>query len=70
MVFEMSIPEIREANKWIKNHNKTCILIKNNISATIGGAITYTFTPTGLGMACGVQCACGESHECTDVSHW
>lgn len=68
--FEMTDIEAREASNWIKEHNKTCVLIKENIHAAIGGAITYTFTPTSLGMACGVRCACGESHECTDVSDW
>ncbi len=70
MKFEMSSIEWSETCKWIKSHDKTCTLLKNNIHDTIGARITYTFTPTGLGMACGVRCACGESQETTDVSNW
>jgi len=70
MRFEMSPIEIKTANKWIIKHDKVCPLVNGNIHAAIGGRITYTFTPTSLGMACGVSCACGESKEVTDVSDW
>ena len=68
MKFEMSHKEKIEAKKCISEHNKECEL--NNITTTIGGKISYIFTLTGLGVACGVRCACGWHKECTDVSKW
>jgi len=70
MIFEMSGGELYEANKWIREHNKVCTIYNGDSYSTIGGQITYTFTPTSLGMACGIMCACGKQHECTDVSDW
>jgi len=70
MKFEMNHKEKIEANKCINEHNKECELVKNDINAAIGGRISYTFTSTGLGVACGVKCACGWHKECTDVSKW
>ena len=69
-VFIMSEIESLEAENHIKEHNKDCVIYNGGVHAAIGGRISYFFTPTGLGMACGVQCACGWSKECTDVSDW
>jgi len=68
--FEMNEQEEKDAEELFKEHDKDCPLVLGNIQSTIGGRISYTFTPTGLGMACGVRCACGWSQECTDVSCW
>ena len=68
--FIMNENESIEANRTIKKHNKDCVIYNGGVHAAIGGRISYYFTPTGLGMACGVQCACGWSKECTDVSDW
>lgn len=68
--FEMSDKESWDADNAVKNHNKDCPIYNDNHSAAIGGRISYTFTPTSLGMACGVRCACGWHEEVTDVSDW
>ena len=68
--FEMDEQESERATKYIKEHDKTCKIKNSNVQPAIGGRITYTFTPTGLGMACGVMCDCGWSKECTNVDHW
>lgn len=70
MKFEMNAVESVVTNNWIKEHDKECPLLLSGDVGAIGGRITYTFTPTSLGMACGVQCACGAEHACTDVSDW
>ena len=46
--------------------NKNC-----KCTATIGGKISITFTPTGLGDVIIVRCnVCGKEKEITDVSNW
>jgi hypothetical protein len=35
-----------------------------------GGAITYTFTPTMIGLVIKVQCACGAEEDVTDYDEW
>jgi len=66
----MSKIEWDNAQKIIEDHNQNCEIYNSDIQPAIGGRISYFFTPTGLGIACGVQCACGWSKECTDVSNW
>ena len=70
VTFEINDKEWNDIQNAIKKHNKDCVIYNNDEHATIGGRISYFFTPTGLGIACGVQCACGWSKECTDVSNW
>jgi hypothetical protein len=36
----------------------------------IGGAVTYEFTPTGIGVVMGARCACGEKIDLTDYELW
>jgi len=39
-------------------------------SATIGGAYTYKFTPTGLGTIVVVKCVNGNKIDLTDYDNW
>jgi len=39
-------------------------------SATIGGAYTYKFTPTGLGTVIVVRCVNGNKIDLTDYDNW
>lgn len=39
-------------------------------AGAIGGRVSYTFTPTGLGMCIKAQCMCGEEIDLTDVADW
>lgn len=39
-------------------------------SAAIGGAFTYTFTPTGLGVGIIVKCVNGNEIDLTDYDNW
>ena len=36
----------------------------------IGGATTYSFTPTSMGMIVEVSCACGAKKNVTDFDEW
>ena len=35
-----------------------------------GGRFSYIFTPTAIGVAVTVECACGDSADCTDYESW
>lgn len=39
-------------------------------SATIGGAYSYEFTPTGLGAIAVVKCVNGNKIDLTDYDNW
>ena len=41
-----------------------------NYSGAIGGRLTYSFTPTGLGLVTKVKCACGEFIDLTGYESW
>lgn len=63
--------------EWMIEHKKTCSLNfekdgsrKEFPGGAIGGAITYNFTPTGIGVATTVSCHCGESVNITDYEQW
>jgi len=36
----------------------------------IGGALTYEFTPTGLGTITVIRCACSEKLDLTNTDEW
>lgn len=64
-------------SEWFAEHRKVCV--HNNYklaqekgvpTAAIGGALTYQFTPTSLGVAVSVKCACGEKADVTDYDSW
>jgi hypothetical protein len=38
--------------------------------SSIGGRLTYSFTPTGLGCVVVVRCACGAEIDLTDYTDW
>ncbi len=68
MKFYIPLEKIPELNAWIKEHNKTCEYYKNQ--GAIGGRLTYTFTPTGLGMIRKVKCTCGEEKDVSNYEDW
>lgn len=66
--------EIENYLEWINNHKCkfTYDPDKNPFPPTgaIGGGLTYSFTPTGLGVIIKVKCACGEEADVTDYDSW
>jgi hypothetical protein len=71
MKFELWGKELETFQKWDKEHKKVCKLLNNpDFTPAIGGRLTFSFTPTGLGPAVSVECACGEKHNCTDYDSW
>ncbi len=70
MVFKLDEKELTEYRKWIEEHDKTCPHADPMKQGAIGGRLTYTFTPTSLGVITIVKCACGEEINLTDTDSW
>jgi len=73
--FFISYHELKSLHEWKAEHDKVCPLYDDGINPTspvgaIGGRTSYKFTPTGLGVAVSVECACGESKNITDYECW
>lgn len=54
------------------DHNKECKFMTPGEdglprSGAIGGALTYSFTPTSIGTIITVECACGFKLDCTGM---
>jgi len=74
-MFTVTEKEDIEINEWRKSHK--CKLrssdhgIEDEIYVgAIGGSLTYSFTPTGLGTILNVECACGEKFSPTNFEDW
>jgi len=65
-MFTLDKNKLEQIDAWNKNHNCN---MKENIG-TIGGRLTYSFTPTGLGEIVTVKCACGEELDLTNSEDW
>ena len=77
MIFTIPAYEMNTANEWIAEHKKTCRLYIHEDGTpvefpggAIGGGLTYSFTPNGIGVAMSVRCHCGESVNITDYDSW
>jgi hypothetical protein len=68
-------PETRIAMFWIdKDQAKRMSKFSNDHRVcqrgAIGGAVTYSFTPTSLGEVVKVKCACGKELDVSDYEGW
>lgn len=43
---------------------------KHRFTGAIGGAYTWSFTPTSLGVVSTLKCACGEKLDVSDYDSW
>ena len=66
MKFELDEKQIEKFNQWNKAHRKKC----DADAGAIGGRLTFTFTPTGMGTITEIKCICGESINLTDFESW
>jgi hypothetical protein len=57
MIFKIHKDNIEDYTDWLNDHKEVCHVYGHT---TIGGALTYSFTPTGLGMITKVSCGCGK----------
>lgn len=65
--FDISEDEQQRINDWCKKHDeeKHGADYKNNkfrYSGAIGGAYTYCFTPTSIGIIGAIKCSCGDKY--------
>ena len=74
--FTISDTEEETLTVCLKEHNKTCKFHDDGSSPShpcgaIGGRFTYEFTPTGIGTAIRVRCACDDWEiDLTDYDMW
>lgn len=57
--FELTDKDNEEAKVWLDEHDKTCRFKDRSSQGAAGGRLTYSFTPTGIGLMKKISCACG-----------
>lgn len=67
MTFTLSSKQVEMYEKWLKKKNKKTGEV---YVGAIGGAYTFAFTPTGIGMIEEVICSDGTKLDLTDISTW
>ena len=66
--------EQRDAiDRWVREHDAARHLPPGRtfrFAGAIGGAYTYEFTPTTIGVVTTVRCSCGDSLDVSDYDQW
>ena len=72
MMFELTDGESKKADEWVAGHNERHHQGKHPYGGAIGGTISFTFTPTSLGIITSVQCFCKKEdhHVLTNFDDW
>jgi hypothetical protein len=70
MKFELNDKELEMFQDWNSKHKKECKLYNGPNPPAIGGRLTFSFNPTGLGNGIKVTCVCGAEKDCTDIDNW
>lgn len=65
-MFELDEEQQEKFKEWNMSHH--CEL--KEYSGAIGGRLTFSFTPTSLGLITKVSCGCGEEINLTDFEEW
>jgi hypothetical protein len=61
--FKFTEKQQQKFNEW----DHICL---DNFIGTIGGKLTFHFTPTGLGNCVSVTCICGKKLDLTEYEDW
>jgi hypothetical protein len=69
-MFSLGEFERAKLMEWITEHDKTCKYADRNKQGACGGRLTYSFTPTGIGMVVKIECACGGECDVSDYDNW
>jgi len=79
-VKEMKIPDSLEMSAGVNPEKYRAFLLHechynsytnpNAKTGAIGGAMSYSFSPTSLGTAIQVKCACGKLEDISDYENW
>lgn len=73
IMFKLSEDQIKKINDWMEAHDKEKHIPVGKTfrySGAIGGAYTWEFTPTSLGVVQKVRCSCDEHVDVTDYDAW
>ena len=62
MKFELTEEQFKKYAEWYHHCDA--------YAGAIGGRVSITFTPTGLGTCVTANCICGEKLELTEVDDW
>lgn len=69
--YYLSNEDKQKVDKWDNSHKSECEYHINPLKiGAIGGRLSYTFIPTGLGNIVIVKCACGAKLDLTDNDNW
>lgn len=73
--FTVTTEDNNKIEEWDKGHQSSCEYYDDGTQASnpigaIGGRLTYSYTPTGLGTCFVVTCACGQELNLTNVDDW
>jgi len=65
--FTLEPAQVKKFKKWNNKHKKTCKYALDQTSmGAVGGRLTFSFIPTGIGCISEIKCACGEVLDVTD----
>lgn len=67
-MFSLDEEQGKKMQAWIDEHDKTCKCFHKQ--GAIGGRLRWCFTPTSIGVAIIVECACGEEVDLSDYDSW
>ena len=75
MKYETDTKNEEKLNEWMQEHVLECKYWQMDDMGRLpqgasGGALTFKFTPTNLGMVIKVECACGSEGDLTDYDEW
>lgn len=64
--FTITDNQMNKVNTWINQHRVHCGCLKEECDCHI----TYSFTPTGIGVVIKIICACKRELDITDIDSW
>lgn len=70
MAFWLDDAEKTKLTAWLSTHRCQSYGREDSYAGAIGGALTYSFTPTSLGVVAKIRCACGAEVDATDYTLW
>ncbi len=73
ITFDVSETQSDKAKKWIDHHDKEKHIKaggKYRYTGASGGAYSWKFTPTTIGLVISMECSCGDQIDLTDYNDW
>ncbi len=61
--FELTESQEKKLSEWWHLKEQCTV-------STMGGRLSYVFTPVGIGMCVTVKCICGEQLDLTEWKYW